>query len=222
MKELSKEEKYLKLIERVKEFESSLVNEKTLEQPLKKYYRGIQILLSPLHESTDFMLIGINPGAGYFNEQGKNVKRFSPLKNFEYLKYNYSLARETRKVFEMAQLSDKLKNAVKTNCFYLATQNQHDLHKLLSHLKDLNAYTLSRKWTDELIEIVRPKIIIAEGIYAFNSLLHNKNAEVNITNGIHYAYHNGYHYIGYKRIMSFIKNKKELSELIRKIYIPER
>ena len=65
-------EKFEELANEVKEFVT--VNAALLEET--GVYRGTQILYSPLRYKPKFLLIGINPGPGYFNKYGKNVEKF--------------------------------------------------------------------------------------------------------------------------------------------------
>jgi len=46
-----------------------------------KYYKGIQVFFSPLVYKPKVMFLGINPGAGFYNENNRPVKRYSPLVN---------------------------------------------------------------------------------------------------------------------------------------------
>jgi len=79
-------EEFSKIEEDVKRFKAKIIreinvsNEQT-QQDFKKYFKGVQILFSPLHFKPKIMLIGINPGSGYFDWHGeKPVKHYKPQK----------------------------------------------------------------------------------------------------------------------------------------------
>jgi hypothetical protein len=133
------EKSYNEIKSEVEAFLNKFKNDEKLKKVAKKYFRGIQILFTPLIHNPKFMFIGINPGAGYYNNEGKkinNVKRFSPMQNSEYVGQEYRLAKETRKLFELAGISKmELKNSVKSNYYFLATKNTNDLLKLIKELE---------------------------------------------------------------------------------------
>ena len=61
------------------------------------------------------MFIGINPGAGFYNYEGRRVKRLSPLEHMEYIGQDYKLATETRELLRLAGIpNSELNNSVKT------------------------------------------------------------------------------------------------------------
>ena len=162
-------------------------------------------MFSPLIIRPKVMFIGINPGAGFFNTNNRHVKRFSPLENSEYLKGEYRLAQQTRKLFDKAGLtSEDLKNSVKSNCFFFATKNEKELHQFLSHLKPTKVYNKSEKWIDDLVNLIKPSIIICEGKSAFSRFVKNKNCEINDSENVLYTKWNDIKIIGYKRNFSNI------------------
>ena len=144
------ENQYSEIKLEVEEFLTKFENDENQIIAFKKYFRGIQILFTPLIHKPKFMFIGINPGAGFYNYEGnkaKYVKRLSPMQNTEYIGQEYRLAKETRKLFELSGISKiDLKNSVKTNYYFLATKNTNDLNKLLVNLKDYNIDKKSEKW----------------------------------------------------------------------------
>jgi hypothetical protein len=119
----------------IQEFLTEIEKDENLSKILDKYYKGIQILLSRLIYKPKFMFIGINPGAGFYNDKGEKVKRLSPLKHMEYIGLDYKLATETRELLRLAGIpNSELNNSVKTNYYFLSTTNANDLFSLLSHL----------------------------------------------------------------------------------------
>ena len=91
------------------------------------------------------MFIGINPGAGFYNYEGRRVKRLSPLEHMEYIGQDYKLATETRELLRLAGIpNSELNNSVKTNYYFLSTTNANDLFSILSHLKKIK-FIVNRK-----------------------------------------------------------------------------
>lgn len=143
---------------------------------LKELYRGAQVYFSPIREKPEIMFLGINPGAGYYNNNNNTpVYKFDPPKEIEYLAEYYSLADEWKYVFgeKCLKYNDGLKYALKTNCFYIATKTGRNLDKFIrisrEHLNN-EIVEKSRDWTKRMIKAVSPKILICEGFSSFNWL----------------------------------------------------
>ncbi|GGK88231.1 hypothetical protein ACD591_19150 [Rufibacter glacialis] len=192
---------------------------KELEQGEKKLYKGIQLYFSPLRES-EILFIGINPGIGYSKYNNKNVKRLNPLEKFEYSGQKYLLATQTKKVFTELELGLQFSQAVKINQFPFATTDEKSLKKLLDQYgKTHKLYYLSKKFVLQTIEDVKPKLIICEGKSSFDRLKNILQAEpVEYNENTYVLRHNNYVVIGYKRHLSFIKDKEELKEKIMMYY----
>jgi hypothetical protein len=190
--------------------------DENISRMVDKHYKGIQVLFSPLIYKPKVMFIGINPGAGFNNENNKVVKRYSPLENNEYYHYDYRLAQQTQKLFELSGLGkEELKSTVKTNCFFFATKNQKELYKMLSHLKSKDVYSKSAKWTDDLVSLVKPKIIICEGKSAFERFLENKDHSSMDCGNVLYSDIKGAKVIGYRRNFSNISYIEEVATVLK-------
>lgn len=211
--ELPKE--YIELKNEVESYYTNFQSDAEIKSKTDKYYKGIQILFSPLIIRPKIMFIGINPGAGFFNEKNRNVKRFNPLEYSEYLKGGYRLAQQTRKLFELAGLTiEDLKHSVKSNCFFFATKNEKELHQFLSHLKSSKVYNKSENWIDKLVRLIEPKTIICEGKSAFNRFMKNKDCEINDDGNVLYSKWNEIEIVGYKRNFS---NILEIENVAKKL-----
>ena len=210
------ENQYSEIKLEVEEFLTKFEKDENQSIAFKKYFRGIQILFTPLIHKPKFMFIGINPGAGYYNYEGnktKYVKRLSPMQNSEYIGQEYRLAKETRKLFKLSGISKiDLKNSVKTNYYFLATKNTSDLNKLLVNLKDYNIDKKSEKWITKLTEIVEPEIIICEGKSIFEKFTKSKVSE---NDEVYYFEMDKIKVIGYKRKFSNIVNKEKVAKLLK-------
>jgi hypothetical protein len=213
------ENKYLEIKTEIEEFLKIIENDKEISEKLKKYFKGIQVFFSPLLHKPKFMFIGINPGAGFFNNEGnqsKNVKRLSPMEFTDYIGQKYKLATETRELFKLAGISNKeLQNSVKSNYYFLATTNANDLFSLLSHLKKHKVYYKSKKWINKLIDIVEPEFIICEGKTVFDKLVKDRNCKISEIDGVYYTEIDKIKVIGYKRMFSNILNKEKVAKVLK-------
>jgi hypothetical protein len=182
-------------------------------------FKGTQILFSNLIYKPKFLFIGINPGPGYFNHNnGEKVKRYIPLEKLEYIdeNYDYTLAEESKDLFEKANCLNLLSNAMKTNCCFFSTTNEPELTILLKkimHNGRPNIYREVEAWTKRIIEMVEPEIIICEGKSAFNKVA-EKIFDQNKTWDDGYGYfksNNNIHVLGYERSYSNIVDKGKVA-----------
>lgn len=216
-----------KLQNEVAEFYTKLGNELNTDINYK-------IFFSKFSENADILFIGINPGAG---EQIKNTKA---EEKFEYINdsineegcqiNNYTLAKETINVFELAKYEDLLKKldkenlVVKTNFFYLVTTNEKEIYELTKKLsKELEHqfyHIAHKKWLTKMIEITNPKLIICEGNKSFDLVVETLNNEfiVNeiVDNQFIYSFKNNpLKIIGYKRNYSNIIDKEKFAKVLK-------
>lgn len=205
---------YKQLMSEVADFKKQL-EESTVFEKVKAKYKGFQILYSPLQVKPDFMFVGINPGAGHFKSTGELANRLEPEKTMEYVFENYALASETKKLFQLLGLSNTdLSKAVKSNFYFLATENERDINEIIDLLDELNFEEKSKNWNRRLIEMIQPKVIICEGKSAFIKVTQHENLDAKWESDVAYTNWDNMHVIGYKRLFSQIKNKKKLSEVI--------
>ncbi len=197
----------------------------------KSLYGGFYVWDSKLIENPEIMFIGINPGNGNPNNSGQIVTE--PENQISYMEFmdgendKYTLAKETIQSFEMAgygetEIRELLNNkSIKTNFYYLSTTNQTDIKKCFKQIENYSFndfWKQSYEWTAQLIELTKPKVIICEGKSIFDTIKdYDVNKETKWQNDCGYLIRpNGQVIIGYNRVFSNIKNKKELSELIKR------
>ena len=189
-------------------------------------YFGTQILYSPAVYKPKFMFIGINPGAGYFNSEKKNVEEFGEQDEFEYTDDNesYRLKNETNELFKLAGCHGELEDSVKTNCYFLATRKQKDLDILATMFYEhkINLHEMSAIWVRKIIEIIEPKIIICEGKSAYGrvtcNVLNCPSSPSDWENGVGYVHaKQNIHVIGYERSWSNIKYKEKVALKIEEL-----
>ena len=231
VKNIAKE--YDCLRKEVEDCKQKIVAYAATDSKVKALYKGCQILFSPLIHQPKVLLIGLNPGAGFFNENNAEpVDKLEPQPVLEYtLKdeygdyyHNYALAKETRYIFEKAGKLDYLDEAVKTNFLYFSTTNQTDCWALLWSLQEglgINLDHLANEWTTRLITMVEPQLIVCEGAEAFmrvnNLLSTNKVEPVWIEDSYAERVINDVQLIGYKRRYSNILNKDGLASFLSQI-----
>jgi len=199
----------------------------------KSLYGGFYIWDSKFIQNPEIMFIGINPGDG--NPANNGSINFEPAKQMSYLEYldleepnlTYTLARETIDVFEKSgltreQIIDILNNqSVKTNFHYIITKNQPDIKKCFNLIEPngfKNYWLQSYNWTGDLINIIKPKMIICEGKGVFDEIKDYEDfTELEWKDGCGFLKRvDGVEVIGYSRTFSNIKNKNRLAELIKK------
>lgn len=190
-----------------------------IENSKESAYKGIQLYFSPLHES-EILFIGINPGAGYFNYTKELVKRFKPLRTFEYVGQKYYLATQTKKIFIELGLEKVFYKSIKINHFPFATKDERDLNMLLAKYNDDHKiYYFSKQFVQKTIDIVKPKLIICEGKSSFDRLKSILNLETLEYNENTYVMKDDECIIiGYKRHLSYIKSKDEFKSKIKKYF----
>ncbi len=101
--------------------ESILLHQQILEAAkkdpeIKSLYKGCQLLFSPLLTRPKILLIGFNPGGGYYNWHRKIVEEFQPMQALEYYLNIHPLAEQTKSLFRQAGREEDLQyHTVKTN-----------------------------------------------------------------------------------------------------------
>jgi len=138
---------------------------------IQALYRGTSLWYSPIVENPEVMFLGINPGAGFYNNNNHQLCHFfEPLKIMEYTepKQDYQLKWEWMYVFGEKGLNrlDVLSKSVKTNFCYLATENEAALKKLFTQIRgklNIAPYEIFGNWTRQVIQQINPKLLICEG-----------------------------------------------------------
>jgi len=162
------------LTDEVQNYHKLILEAASKDSRVEELYKGCQILFSPLIKKPKYLLIGFNPGGGYYKWHGKIVEAFGPMQGLEYYLNKHSLGEQTKSLFSMAGKEQDLKNsAVKINFYPWATNNVAEFNELMKLLpKDLSSklFHLARVWTKNLIENIKPKTIVCEGFKAFDEV----------------------------------------------------
>ena len=130
------------------------------------------------------------------------------------------LAAQTKQMFKEIGMSS-FSNSVKINHFPFATENEKDLYKLLNRYDKIHKiYYLSKQYVCESIDFVNPKLIICEGKSSFDRLKIMWNVDPIEYNADTFVMKKGEMVaIGYRRIMSHIKAKKEVQAKIKQYHL---
>ncbi|TRO66965.1 hypothetical protein [Christiangramia sabulilitoris] len=191
---------------------------------IKALYKGCQLLFSPLQERPKILLIGFNPGGGYYKWHGKIVEEFEPMEALEYYLNTHPLAEQTKSLFRQAGREEDLKHyTVKSNFYFWATDNVADFNKLLKLLpKKLSQkiFHQARVWTKQLIEELNPELVIAEGFKAYEEiavLFPEKLQEENLGLVRSFTTPEGVKVMAYKRNQGSIVGKEKITKAINHI-----
>ncbi|WP_289023062.1 hypothetical protein [uncultured Salegentibacter sp.] len=184
---------------------------------IQSLYKGCQLLFSPLLERPKILLIGFNPGSGYYNWHGKIGEEFQPMKALEYYLNTHPLADQTKSLFRQAGMEEDLQyHTVKTNFYYWATDNVADFNRLLKKLPEelsQKIFHQARVWTKQLIDGLQPHMIIAEGFKAYDEiavLFPEKLQEESSGSVRSFVTPKGLKVLGYKRNQGSIIGKEEV------------
>ena len=159
------------LTEEAKSIDSKLTALYEKDEEIRTLFRGTSLWYSPIVENPDVMFLGINPGAGFYNNNNNQLCHFfEPLKVMEYVddSQSYQLKWEWSYVFGEKGLNrlDILANSVKTNFCYLATEDEAALKKLFTQIRgklDIAPYEVFGNWTRQVVQQIHPKLLICEG-----------------------------------------------------------
>lgn len=212
-------------MENLKEFQEDVRNFYASMENKTKSDIFYKVFLSRFSYDADVLFIGINPGAGEDRIRDENEGEY-----FEYLKHDFTLARETRKIFELAGYPDLLKkldennSLVKTNFFYYISKDVSDLSYFRNTILGVELkqvyYEKCIEWTNWIIKNCDPKIIICEGKWAFEeveiTINENRKEEKPLETASLITFENkDFTVIKYNRRQSRICDKESVSKLLK-------
>ena len=106
MKDLINE--YSKISEEIKYYHNLILEEAKKDLKIEELYKGCQVLFSPLIYQPEFLLIGFNPGGGYYKWHGKIVEAIRSYAALEYYLNKHSLGEQTKSLFSLAGKENEL------------------------------------------------------------------------------------------------------------------
>lgn len=191
---------------------------------IQSLYKGCQLLFSPLIQRPKILLIGFNPGGGYYNWHGKILEEVQPMKALEYYLNSHPLAEQTKFLFRQVGREEDLQDyTIKTNFYYWATDNVADFNRLMQLLPEelsRKIFHMARVWTKQLIDSLQPEMIIAEGFKAYDEiavLFPRKLQEESSVSVRSFITPQGVKILGYKRNQGSIVGKEEIVNAIKSL-----
>lgn len=203
----------------VKEFNTQLLQQLNIQSNYKDHFYGFEVFDGPIIHNPKILFIGINPGKG--NGEMRNVFSTNQLSYLDIYDENYRddypntyhLAEKTVRFFKLmgwddTKIQDTLrKRSIKTNFYHLATENLSDLKLVINDIDFGKEYfNKSAAFSIQLINIVKPKIVILEGKSVFDYIVGECYGK-NVWNSNQYGYffdtQNNTHLLGYSRGRNF-------------------
>ena len=219
---------------KVYEFNTELIKTLGERSNHKDLYYGFEIFDGKPITNPEILFIGINPGRGNkeFNRSMIETDQISYLDiyNDDYrddYPNTYHLAEKTIIFFRLINWSDeKIKNVfknkvIKTNFYNLITENIKNLNKVIDDIQFSNEYfKKSAFFSTQLINILKPNIVILEGKTVFNNIVEQcYQKKVWSVNDFGYLYDdtNNTHIIGYKRSGFSNENRVHFTKKLKEI-----
>jgi len=209
----------------VKEYNFELNNLLTKNSNHKNLYFGFEVFDGKPINNPDILFIGINPGRGngQFSRDTFETEQISYLDIYDEnyrddYPNTYHLAEKTIKFFKLVGWDESKiksifrKQVIKTNFFHLATENIADLKKVINDINYNNQYfKKSAEFSIQLINILKPKIVILEGKSVFENIV-EQCYEKQVWNiegfGYFFDEENNTHIVGYSRGRDFSNDKR--------------
>ncbi len=131
---------------------------------------GFRVFCSPVRFSPELMIIGYNPD--------KDDKPFSKEDDceipevHEYLYHNSGIAKKMKYLFESIEKEDWLTDSVKLNLVFFSSENEAQWETIDRELRD-ELETFCFKKVNDIIDTLKPRYIITEGLKVFNILINS-------------------------------------------------
>ncbi len=218
--------------ENLKTYLNTLNQELLKDEEAKKLYYGFDVIDGKLIGNPEILFVGINPGKGS-GEQHYEVKfssdRMSYLDHYDN-EYNYPLANETISLLKLAGLTDTQiiskfeTQCVKTNLYHIITTSDKQISQCTNRtkLKFGDFYKNSIQFCVQLIQILKPKIVIFEGKSVYYEIIDGcyevpNTWDKDLQFGHYYSDSENIHFIGYSRLYSNIIAKENIAAKIKSI-----
>ncbi len=157
--------------EKIEAWAENLTKEVYLEWKNKHSFwkQGFKVFYSPVRANPKIIILGYNPGGNELSFTSDKNKfengDFSMPNTHEYFDKNYLLAQKMRNFFE--QDSNLLNNGVKINLIFFRSKNIKEWN-LNPHRIKMEKFCFNK--LVEIINVLKPKIILVEGIKTYDIL----------------------------------------------------
>jgi len=163
----------------VRELNNKIISLSNDNKEIKELYKGCQIYFSPVRKNPGIMVIGINPGAGYFRYNNQISQLFEPPLENEKSEY----IEELKLLFRKMDNQDLIERAFITNIYFFATNGDSDLRKLITLLPEnirIEFENKTKEWIKLFIKEIDPKIIFCMGAFSWDKLkaFYKENIEI--------------------------------------------
>jgi len=209
-----------KLENEVKELNNKIISLCNDNGEINKLYKGSQIYYSPIRIKPEIMILGINPGSGYFRINNQIVQNFEAPDENEKSDYMEELKLLCRKMNNPILIE----KSFITNTYYFATDGDAQLKQLIK-LLPLDIKTefeeKAKKWTKTFIKEINPKLIFCMGAFAWDKLksFYKDNIEIIYEKGnIFEAKIENKPVIACSRSYSIIKNIDSVANKLKEYY----
>ena len=156
---------------------SILKGTENLWEKMYKYEPGFSVFYTPLKYEPELMILGMNPG-GSEKDFDLTKARLIPKDHDYFITYPdpYRLAEKMNNVFKNIGKMPLLKNSVKLNVNFFRSKNQEGWNKINPELRK-EAESFCKDKVKEIIEKLKPRTILAEGIGSHEIIKKNLGIE---------------------------------------------
>jgi hypothetical protein len=213
-------EKLIEVQNEVKEMNSLIIQASSTNEKLKEVYKGCQLFLSPIYYNPEFLYIGINPGAGYYNKHKELLQRFDPMSKHDFENQPF---KTVKSCFKMIKKENVLESMVVINNYPYSTKDTTNLEKLFELVPppmQPDVINKADKWVKTIIQEISPKYILCGGIRAYGgikSIYPESYKSLEYSKCTHIGTIGDVIVIGYKRNRwGTMSNKKDLIKYLEK------
>ena len=139
----------------------------TLENAYPFWRSGFMVFFSPVRPNAGVLILGANPGG---DATAFNVPLATSIpSSHDYFTYGYPLAEQMRRLFGHINQTEMLKDSVKLNMNFFRSRDSGEWKTAPEPIRQsMESFSLER--VRRIIAAVKPKVIIAEGTAAFDTL----------------------------------------------------
>ena len=139
------------------------------DNEIKNLYKGCQIYFSPIRINPEIMILGINPGAGFYKNNNQIAQQFEPPDENGRSDY----MEELKLLFRKIDKPDLIENAFITNIYFFSTVGDNDLKQLIKIMPEEIKKEIedkAKEWIKLFIKEINPKLIFCMGAFAWDKL----------------------------------------------------
>ena len=141
---------------------------RSLEGQYPFWTAGFSVFYSPVNATSKVVIVGANPGgdATAFDE---SVASTLPAVHDYYVVPDYKMARQMKDLFSRAGREDLLRHSIKLNLNFFRSRNTAEWMTAPPAVREKVEFRC-RAWVLQLIERIKPKVVLCEGLATFDKL----------------------------------------------------